>query len=658
MAGTALMLLLAMFAAARLPGLPPARRAAIGFLFGIGAPVLASSIVARFGVQPNFPLILVVFVAIAGAFWTATRRPDASRDDPRWIGVVGIAFVVAILSALLGRPPAGGVLIDPWAHIAWSRDLPGVFALYPPGFPSFCAILGVDDPLIGAFRLSPLLLHSALAAQFLAIGETSGAPWPAAIAALAYLVVPVAFGKFEPPRPEILAAVCIAATWWVLFEDLPRRRWTYFSLAAITCVLLVTHVSIVEIAHLVALAICLMCGLTGGSAGTRRAQLTALLTGAAVSLAVSPWPLRLLMRSESILDIPSAHTTTSFPGAVEIARMWGPGLCAAGAAAVAWFLSRWRIVRSNSRGLLLGLAAFAALVLAPPLLIAAGVRVPIPLATYRFYLSAALPLAIGSAVVGALAWNERRTSRFGVIVCALIVAFDFCFRPWFSAAVGLVALVVVAAAWGVARRPHRARSLAVAATLALAFGVALRLLIWTPDRPAEATWLAEKGDRRATVVTNWPVVVVLDALAPQSVVDGLAGRDANVARHRSEETPPLREKLDWCGGDEACGRAVGELRAALTEMAALPAYVVVGDRFAESWSVYAEQRSHLAARGTLNDLPFWSTEPCTEAAAERVRRMQAALDAAPEVVREFSGGGVVIYRMDRLGEGPPPGGVK
>ncbi len=644
MIGTTLMLLLVLLVASRLPEIPPARRVASAFAFGIGAPVLAVTLLGRFGVQPSTATILIVFAALAGAVWWITRAARPGGDS-RWIGMLGLSFVVASLSALLGRPPAAGVLIDPWAHIAWSRDLPGAFELYPPGFPAFIAILGVDDPLIGAFRLAPFLLHSALAAQFLAIGEAFGAVWPAAIASLAYLVVPVAFGKFEPPRPEIFAAVCITASWWIYAVGLPRRMWTYASLGTMTCLLIISHVSILEIAHLGAMLFCIVVGVSGGFAGSRRGQIIALLSGISLALAISPWPMRLLAGSSSVLDIPSAHTTSAIPGAVEITRMWGPGLVAAGAAGVAWFLSRLTAIRPLPRWFLLGMGVFGVLILAPPLLIAAGARLPIPLATYRFYLSAAVPLAMGAAVSGALAWNEKRASRIGVVVCALIVALDFCLRPSLSVAAGLASLVLIAATWRVARRPRRERRLAAAAGLALALGIVARLLIWMPEAPPEAEWLARKGDPRATAVTNWPVIVALDALAPQRAVDGLAGKDGNVARHRSGGISPLNSSLYWCG-DDLRGE-VDRLRRVLDEMGALPAYIVLSERFAESWSVYAEQRAHFIARGELGTHPDWAAAPCSTAAKARVGAIRAALESAPGVAREFSTDETIIYRMDR-----------
>jgi len=528
MIGTALILALTLFATARLRGFAPAKRVALGFLVGLGSPVLAVSIIARLGVQPNTGVVLAVFAVLAAVFWTLTRARRDAPDDTKWVGVAGVAFVVASLSALLGRPPEAGVLIDPWAHIAWSRNLPGVFDLYPPGFPALFAVLGLDDPLLGAFRLAPFILHSALAAQFLALGETAGAAWPGATAGLLYLVVPVAFAKFDPPRPELFAAVCVASAWWILLGALPTRRWTYGSLALSTCVLLVTHVSPLEIAPVATAGVCVLAGFGVGVTGSRPGLLVFLFAGAALSLVVSPWPLAVLLRQDSMFLHTGAYATTTPPGAIDIARMWGPGLPAA-------------------------------------------------------------------------------------------------------------------AMW-TARRPRGAATLAVAAGLAAFLGIGVRIAIWRPQAPPEAVWLAEKGDPSVAVVAGWPDIVALDALVPQRVIDGLPGRDGNVARHRAVGISPLRDDLDWCG--ESATASVVKLRDFLAGLNALPAYLVVGEKFAESWSLYAAQRDRLVTRGNPVDGSFWSALPCPETAQTRIGKIRSALESYPGVLREFSTDGVAIYRME------------
>jgi hypothetical protein len=643
MIGTILILALTLFAGARLRGLAPARRAALAFLIGTGLPVLLVCLAARLGMQPGAAGILAVFAASAALVRVVTRSRAAAQNDGRWLGALGAAFAVSSLSAFLGRPPAAGMLVDPWAHIAWSRNLPAVFDLYPPGFPAFVAILGVDDPLVGAFRLAPFVLHAALAAQFLALAETIGAAWPGAVAALLYLVVPVAFTKFDPPRPELFAAVWIASAWWIVQGGLPSKKWTWAALALSTCVLLASHVSPLEIAHAATLGFCVLAGIAGGYAGSRAGLFLSLAAGAALSLALSPWPLTVLSRDESILLLPSAYAAAP-PGAIDIARMWGPGLGAAGAASAAWFLSRFKTIPREARGLLAGIALTGILVLAPALLYTMGIFVPIPLATYRFYLAAALPLAMGAAVAGSAAWKDGRAARFGAAACAFIAALDLCLRPSLSISHGLAALVISAAAWWFARPGRRVFSLGLAAALAAALAAGSRIAIWRPSAPAEAAWLAEKGDPGLPVVAGWPEIVAIDALAPQRAIDGLPGRDGNVARHRSAAISPLHDELDWCGDSAAA--SVDRLRSFLGASDRLPAYIVVGDALAESWSLYAGQRAHLETRGDIAERAFWSPLPCPEEPAQRIGKIRSALESDPLVRREFSAPGVVIYRME------------
>jgi hypothetical protein len=629
MIGTALILALTLFTATRLRGFLPAGRIALSFLIALGSPVLAVSAVARLGVQPGVGIVVGVFAVLAAAVWILTRTRSATPQDWKWLRTLAAAFAVASLSAFLGRAPASGILVDPWAHIAWSRNLPAVFDLYPPGFPAFFAVLGLDDPLFGPMRLSSFLLHSALAAQFLALVEMTRALWPGAAAALLYLVVPVAFTKFDPPRPGLFAGVFVASAWWMLLGGIPSRRWVYGSLAFSTCALLVTHVSPLEIAHLAAFGICVLTGLTGRFAGTRRGLLFSLAAGAALSLVISPWPFAVLFRRESIFLLPSAYAAAAPTNAVAVARMWGPGLTIGGAAAAAWFFSRFRTIPRETRGFLFGIALMALLLLVPAVMIAAGFNVPVPLAPYRFYLAAALPLAIGTALAGATAWSGGRAGGLGVAACAAVAIADLCLRPTFSLARALAALATVAAVGWFARR-RGAAAFVTAAVLAGCLGIAARIVIWRPQPPA--------------VVAGWPEIVALDALVPQRVIDGLTGRDGNVARHRAVDISPLHEQLDWCG--DSAAESAEALHGFLAGANALPAYLVVGDAFADSWSLYAGQRDHLVKRGDLPAHPFWSAQPCPEPAEERIGKIRSALEARADVRREYSTDRVVVYRMD------------
>jgi hypothetical protein len=171
MTGTALILLATVLIYGRLRNLPPAARVAAGYVLGIGIPVGVLCLLARFGVPANRIVVGTVFAVMVGFLLGTHRKNDSLPNDPDWVGILGITFAAAAITALVGPSPAGDPLVDPWAHIAWSRNLPGALELYPPGFPAFLAVLGLDDRLIGAFRMAPWFLHAALVAQFLALGE-------------------------------------------------------------------------------------------------------------------------------------------------------------------------------------------------------------------------------------------------------------------------------------------------------------------------------------------------------------------------------------------------------------------------------------------------------------------------------------------------------
>jgi len=145
------------------------------------------------------------------------------------------------------------------------------------------------------------------------------------------------------------------------------------------------------------------------------------------------------------------------------------------------------------------------------------------------------------------------------------------------------------------------------------------------------------------VITNWPLTNALDALAPQRVLDGLAGTDANIGLHRANVTMTIRDHLTWCG--EEYGTTAGALRETLVEMDALPAYLVIGDSFEEAWRVFAEQRAARIHEGESESNAFFATEPCATASVERLRTMRTSLDNHPGVTREFHTKTVTIYKI-------------
>ena len=157
-------------------------------------------------------------------------------------------------------------------------------------------------------------------------------------------------------------------------------------------------------------------------------------------------------------------------------------------------------------------------------------------------------------------------------------------------------------------------------------------------------WLATKGDPNVPVVTNWPLTNALDALIDQPVIDGLAGNDGNVARHRTMVLSSLHDRIDWCGGKTGSG--VDSLIAVLKELDALPAYLVVGERFAESWRLYSEQHARRIEMGDIEDHPFYAARPCEDLPTERLGRIHTAIAAHPRASLEFEVKNVTVYRIE------------
>ncbi len=643
MIGTFLFLVLFLAIARRLRGWPPAARTAFAAAFSIAGPVFVLSLLARLDIGATAVPVLFVFGVLTVLALLRAPGNSAQPDDRGWLGVAAAALLVATLTALLGRPPTLDPLVDPWAHLAWSRDLPDAYRSYSIGFPAFCAVMGLGDRLVGVFRMAPMLVHAAIAAQFLALGERLGKMWPGAVAAFAFLVVPVAFGKFEPPRPILLAAVFITASWWIFLFDQPGRKWKIGALAFLTCVLVMIHASILEVTFLFAFALAILVGTRAEPIGGR-IRLTLIVGLAAVSgLVVSPFPFELFFRPAAEAAMVDTSRAITVPGFVDLMRMWGLGLVFAAAAAVVWTAVHFRTAWREMRLVPAGCALWFALCLVPLVLAGLGVRIPNTLAAYRYVLAASLPIAVGVTVVAARACIENGISRTAALVCALVVAVDISLRPAFSPFSSLIALGLISAAWLFLRRPVKPALLPAAAAGCLALAAAVRLIIWYPTPPPEARWLNENGDPQTHVITNWPLTNALDALTQQPVIDGLAGADANLGFHRFPVVTTFHDRMYWCGGRYEA--SVDTLRALLRKMDALPAYLVIGNDFENAWRTYTDQRAARSEPGDAGVEPFFSAPPCVDDPTARMRHIQNAIGNHSGVTREFATDNVVIYRI-------------
>lgn len=647
MSGTFLFLVLFLAIARRLQGWPPAARVAFAAALSVALPVFALSLLARMGIDGTALPVLCIFGVLTGLTFVRTPRiPQSSVESAGWPAVAALALLVATLTALFGRPPTMDPLVDPWAHLAWSRDLSSIHRLYSLGFPAFCAIVGLDDRLVGAFRFAPMLLHAALAAQFMALGERFGKLWPGAVAAFAFLVVPVAFGKFEPPRPILLAAVFIAASWWVvIFDGLPFR-WRLGVLGFFTCVTVTTHASILELTYLCALAIAILAGGLERKIARRLWLVLVVGIATAAGIAVSPYPLWLFLKPHAQVVVTDASMVLTAPRLIDLARMWGLGLGVAAAASAVWIAFHFRAAWTKTRGVLLGAAVWFVLCLTPIALTAAGMEIATVLEAFRFVLAASLPLAMAVAIIAGFAGSCRANStpvKAGLMVGVLAIILDICLRPGFVVTNGLIAAGLAAAIWAIVRRPVKPVIVASTTAVLLALAIAVRLVIWFPSPPPETVWLKETGNPNHHVVTNWPLTNALDALVPQPVIDGLAGADANIGLHRATVSTSLRDRLHWC--DDWTAGVVDTLRAALGEMDALPGYLVVGNAFDEAWRVYADQRSIQPETATNRAGSFFAARPCAGDSATRLQTIHATFDSHPAVTRRFDSETVTIFEI-------------
>jgi hypothetical protein len=623
-------------AATRFRGLQSAARLAAASLVALGVPVLVLVVAARAGLPPSVALVIGAHAALwlAAASGARSRPPGGTLPNDGGIASAAIiAGAVAVMTALLAPVPSGTALVDPWAHLAWSRGLDRALGSYPPAFPALLATLTPLDLLAGAFRYSALVLHFTLAAQCLALaGRGAGRAW-AALAALLYVLVP-AGGRTEPPRAEMLGAVLLAAGAWVTVSTDLAPRTRAVALGLLVMMLLLSHVSALEMAMVAALAVAAVAGAPDGKA--RGALVSAVVLGGAVALALSPFLVTLLVSPGRVALVAEQPGLLAPMAPRAVAGGLGIALCGAFGAALPAALAGWRARPRQRRVLAAALLGAAVLLLAPLVLVHMGVHIPLQLFGARLVLAAALPLALFVALVA-----DHLGRAGGIALVAALGAFVLVqvFRPVTSLQhVALASTLALGAWWVVAKGGTPARIAAAAALVPL--GAVVRLWAWTPQMPVAAEWLRAQPER-LVVVTNWPVTNELDALLDVPVIDGLAGRDANIALHRAGGASELHDRLDWCGA----GGEVERVAAFLRERGDSAAWLVVDPRFETAWRVYRDQRVEVAATGESARYARLAPRPCAASAPDRLAGMRAALRGPRGVSPVFERDGVLIARL-------------
>jgi hypothetical protein len=622
-------------------GLRPAARLAAAALLALAVPILVLATAARLGFNAAPGLVLAAHGSlwIIAALWRPRHVPSHRPPEDSVLPAAFLASIIALLSSLLGRDPGHLVLVDAWAHLAWSRTLAASLHAYAPGFPAFLATLTPFSALVGAFRCSALVLHFALTAQFLALGSRGSGRGLAALAALVYLLAPAAGPRFEPPGPELLSAVLLAGAWWVACTGGISDRGRATALGALVLAVLTCHVSALEIANLAGLAIALAFGASGGRPAARIAALGSLAAGGLCAAALSPWFVDLVV---SPVSVPLVALQPGAVGVLPLRALAAAlglalgGLLALGAVCV---LREWQALAVRNLAVLAGLGLAALLLLAPIALAALGVQVPLQLFTDRLLMAAALPLALLAAVMLDRGPSAAAGRRFVPALGVGVVALAQVVRPvaaWSHIALALLTSVLAFAIMHSLSR--RTRIIATGATLALS--LVARLLIWTPQVPPEAHWL-RNARAGVPVLTNWPVTNELDALVSARVLDGLAGRDANLALHRSLFSTDLRDRLAWCGGS----RDVEGLEAYLDTNGIAEAYLVVDDRFDNAWSTYRTQWEAVLASPRPGTDRLLSEPPCSTPAAERLAAMRASMRDWPRAEVAFEAPGVTVFHV-------------
>ena len=616
-------------------------RLAAAVLVALGVPITVLSVAAGLGLDLSWPGVVVVHAMLwAIAVSRRGRRETGRVDSTGVLSSVFLAATVAFLSALIGPDPSGYVIIDAWAHLAWSRDLAVDPELYARGFPAFLSTLTPFDPLFGAFRASAILLHFALATQFLALARRPSSRVVAALAALAYLLAPAVDFRAEIPLPEFLSAIFIVAIWWVVRSETFVGGWRAVTLALLAAVVVFTHVSALQIATFTGIGVALLLGAGRTPWPGRILDVAGLVLGVVFAALLSPSLMVLVTDPGSLplLNLQSGSVDAAGPRV--IVRGMGLSLCGLLALGAARVIRNRRRVEASDAAQAAGLGVTTLLLFAPIALAHADVELPLQVFTLRLVHAACLSCAV-LVVVG---FDTRREEGPLSPAWLALTAVVFVVGQLPIDRVGFtmiaVAAVVLFAAIATYLRVSGPAWFGFAA-VALIASVSLRAAIWVPEQAPSIRWLREAPEA-LPIVTNWPATNELDALVDVPVLDGLAGRDAQLGLHRGSFTTDLRDRLWWCGGESA----LGPLARYLEDSGLGAVHVVVDARFVRAWSVYAAARQDPNRNHEGEAALLYDAEPCPTGPDERLQRLQKVLREWPAARVVHESPEATVYRVE------------
>jgi hypothetical protein len=528
-----------------------------------------------------------------------------------------LALAAAIV---MPRSDVGPAIVarDGMAHFAWSKDLISASAFYAPGLPAFLSTVTPGDPLVGAFRVAPLILLAALFMQIVAMGRAFGWGSAGLAGCFALLSMPAMTGRLEPALPEMMAYALIVAMWVEVRALGQGHRDAAYWLAFLSLSLVLTHVSILEVVHFAVLGLTLLLQVER-PLRDRLVTVGGVIGGAALAVVMTPVLWAILFGDGILLmsEQPSNLAPFSVKG---LAARWGLGFDVA-------LLGALFLLISLGKGARRGVASavpfcFAALLLVSPMLMKSiGIETPLQVFSSRLVSATSLFAVLGWVVMLAQV-RERRARWVGAagFLPLLSVFYRFQGAPMFLAAV-----VLGAAAAILMRRCSTMRSRWRGVVLAAILIVSMtgRLIAWYPSDPAWVTALRAVEPEDRILLTHWPSFNQAQARTGLAVEVGIAGSDAGLPLHALTSIPSLRYRLQWAQNSAGADRdALVEWIVGRGEEEVL---ILVHREIEGAWTEYRKMWDRRQEGNLGPGSLVYRDEPCADPASIRMARMDVVI---------------------------------
>jgi hypothetical protein len=533
--------------------------------------------------------------------------------------LIALALAAVIVLPRPGVGPAN-IAYDGLAHLAWSKDLASASHFYSPGFPAFLSTLTLGSPLVGAFRIGPLILLSAFFIQISSLATLLGWSRAGLAGCAALLSMPGLHRMLDPALPETMAYVLIVATWVEVQAHAKGGRQSISWLVFFSFALVFTHVSTLEIIHLVTLL-----GVLLLTPNRRTIQRLKSLGGVLVAITAGVFLvplLRSIVLGGGILLLSGQPSNLTPFSVKQTGGNWGPSF---DLALVSSLLLLVTLERRTLRPLARILPFFcgAVLLLSPMLLRSVDVRIQAQLFNSRLIIASGLFMVM--AWVGLLAIIHDSRPRWAVGV-ALLPVVGLAYRFWLDPlSLFLFAFAAISVVLVIRNQPRLPRSRAFLLVALVLVAVSGRLVAWYPSDPSWIRALRTLDPKDGVVLTHFPAFNQVSARTDFPLELGIAGSDAALPLHAITALPELREHLRWCGN------SAGEDRAALVDWInrrkESEILILVDRSIEKAWSNYRKSWSRKRQTSSENVSPVLISHPCPDSTPERLARIYSVLDS-------------------------------